>query len=1033
MAQAKRRLAAILAADVFGYSRLMSEDEDETLSALDARRAVFHAHVSEHGGRVVDTAGDSVLAVFETATGAVAAADRIQTQLTVMNANLPDQRQMAFRIGINLGEIIEKGDGTIYGDGVNVAARLEALADPGGVILSEDAFRQVDGKVKLSFADAGSHTVKNIAKPVRAYRVVPAGTAAAKPKRKTIVLAAALVVLIVVAGSGAWYWTQSRPIVEADTASVERMAFPLPQEPSIAVLPFDNLSGRAEHDFIADGLSENIISALSQARGMLVIARNSTFTYKGRPVKVQQVAEELGVQYVLEGSVQVSGDQIRVTAQLIDALSGRHMLSERYDRDLDDVFAVQDEITLNIVSALQVELTEGTQAIDWRGGTDDVEAWRLFQEGLVLHRKGTKENNARSRDLFQQAVDRDPNYALAWVYLGWAEWEDATSGYVPDKDAALARATAYAERAAEIGTDLVNVDALRPFIILDRDGDFEGALALAAQNVERAPNHAIAISSYGLLLELAGRSDEAIAMLKKAMRSSPYYPAWYAFALAVAYVDKGQYEPALPFAKEYFERQPNSHKGAPLPLLLSYAGLDRERDVQRLLAEAKSREPNLSLEVIKNEVWGYRIAPKVWESRAALFRKAGVPEHSLRPKSDKPSIAVLPFDNLSGDHDQEYFSDGITEDLITDLSKIPSLFVIARNSAFAYKNQPADVREIGRDLGVQYVLEGSVRKADGRVRINAKLVNATTGGHLWAERYDRELRDIFAIQDEISWEIATALELTLSESEKVTLGQKETEDLLAYDALLRARAYLYTYTKDTNAKARNMAETAIKLDPEYARAHAWLSVILFVAWEFQWDHAHNLLDRALQVAQRAVDLDENLADGHMWSGWILLWNGEHERATAELRKAISLEPSLASAYAFLGETLNYSGRPGDAIGLLDEAIQLDPKYPANFAFSFGHAYYLLGQHDEAISAFEDALARAPGFLPAHRGLAAVYVESGHMEKAGSAISRILDISPQASLELWKERLPYRRQDVLHRFVAALEKAGLPERSHSITD
>ncbi len=645
-----RKLAAILAADVVGYSRLMAADEAATVRALNAARDVFRDRITHHGGRLIDTAGDSVLAEFRSVVEAVRCAVAIQDKISAQNTDVADERKMRFRIGVNLGDIIEQDDGTIYGDGVNVAARLEALADPGGVMLSDDAFRQVDGKVDLAFADAGSHVVKNIAKPVRAYRVVLAGTAAPKAKRKVVPLVAVLVLLIAVAGVG-WYWTQNRPTVEADTASVDRMAFPLPQEPSIAVLPFDNLSGDAAQDFIADGLSENIISALSQARGMLVIARNSTFTYKGKPVKVQRVAEDLGVQYVLEGSVQVSGDQIRVTAQLIDALTGRHMLSERYDRALDDVFAVQDEITLNVVSALQVELTEGTQAVAWRGGTDNVEAWALFQQALILSRRYTKEDNTLSRELLQKAVGLDPSFALAWVYLAWSHWSDARFGWTADYDDAVDRMASAATQAFEIDPNLPDVYLILARVATMKHHDLGEALGLARKAVELNPNHSIAIAEYGVQLRYSGYPGQAIPQFQKAMRLSPHYPAWYANSLAISYIDNGNFDAAIPLGKEFIDRTPGVNTWGHETLLMAYAGLERLSDAQAVLNQALERNPDFSIQELQKHFDREPFDRAIWERRVALFRKAGVPEHppgtdnagrhDLAPVNQGPALASM--------------------------------------------------------------------------------------------------------------------------------------------------------------------------------------------------------------------------------------------------------------------------------------------------------------------------------------------------------------------------------------------------------
>ena len=366
----KRKLTAILSADVKGYSRLMGEDEEWTLRTLNSYKGLIRNLVGEHRGRVVGSPGDNVLAEFASVVDAVECAVEIQQVLRAKNALLPETRKMDFRIGINLGDVIEEGD-SIYGDGVNIAARLEGLAEAGGICISESAYQQIENKIPLRYDYLGEHAVKNIAKPVRVYRarIEPEGASSQvieekKPGRIRLSRAVlAGIALVVIAGAAALYQFALRPSApKMEVASKEKMAFPLPDKPSIAVLPFVNLSGDPKQEFFSDGITEDIITALSKVPRLFVIARNSTFTYKGKPVKVKQVSEELGVRYVLEGSVQRSGDRVRITAQLIDALTGHHLWAERYERDLKDLFALQDEVTMKILTAMQVKLTEGEEA-----------------------------------------------------------------------------------------------------------------------------------------------------------------------------------------------------------------------------------------------------------------------------------------------------------------------------------------------------------------------------------------------------------------------------------------------------------------------------------------------------------------------------------------------------------------------------------------------------------------------------------------------------------------------------------------------
>jgi TolB-like protein/class 3 adenylate cyclase len=365
----KRKLTAILSADVVGYSRLMENNEEATIKSINAYRKSISTLVEQHRGRVVDSPGDNVLAEFSSVVDAVKCAVEIQKELSECNAELPENRRMLFRIGVNLGDVVEE-DHRIYGDGVNIAARLESLAEAGGICISRTAYGQIKNKLTLGYEYLGEHSVKNISEPVHVYKVLMDADAAGKvigEKRflgrfsRRTAMAAIIILVIVAGGLIGWniYLQQSKKV---EPASMEKMAYPLPDKPSIAVLAFNNLSGDPAQEYFNDGISEDIITALSKIPKMFVIARNSSFTYKGKPVKVQQVAEELGVRYVLEGSVRKTGEKVRINAQLIDAQTGRHLWAEKYDRELKDILALQDEITKSIITELQVKLTEGEQA-----------------------------------------------------------------------------------------------------------------------------------------------------------------------------------------------------------------------------------------------------------------------------------------------------------------------------------------------------------------------------------------------------------------------------------------------------------------------------------------------------------------------------------------------------------------------------------------------------------------------------------------------------------------------------------------------
>ena len=415
----KRKLSAILSADVQGYSRLMGDDVQATVETITAYRTIMTDLIQGHHGRVVDAKGDNVLAEFSSVVDAIQAAVEIQKQLKLKNAGLPENRRMAFRIGVNLGDVIEKGD-TIYGDGANIAARLESLAEGGGICISGTAFDQVGKKLPLGYKFLGEQTVKNIEKPIRTYKVLLEPKAAGKVigehrRLKTWHWTAifGLIVLLVVVGSLTFWEFYVRP----DVAPA-----------SIAVLPFDNMSKDPDQDYFSDGITEEIITGLAKIPDLFVIARNSTFTYKGTPVKIQQVAEDLGVQYVLEGSVRKSGDRIRITAQLIDAINGKHLWAEKYDRPLNNIFEVQDEITFKILESLHIKITGDDVTRGCSRGTKNVEAYLKVLQALDSIYRQNIEGNAMCRKLSEEAVAIDPTYATAYAMIAWAHMLDVAYG-----------------------------------------------------------------------------------------------------------------------------------------------------------------------------------------------------------------------------------------------------------------------------------------------------------------------------------------------------------------------------------------------------------------------------------------------------------------------------------------------------------------------------------------------------------------------------------------------------------------------------
>jgi adenylate cyclase len=424
---------------------------------------------------------------------------------------------------------------------------------------------------------------------------------------------------------------------------------------------------------------------------------------------------------------------------------------------------------------------------------------------------------------------------------------------------------------------------------------------------------------------------------------------------------------------------------------------------------------------VKNISEPVRVYRVIMDAKATLLESGK--EHSL---PDKPSIAVLPFLNMSGDPEQEYFSDGLTEDLITELSKVSGLFVIARNSVFTYKGKAVKVRDVGRELGVSYVLEGSVRKVKNKVRITAQLVDTMTDGHLWAENYDRDLDDIFALQDEVTQKIVSFLAVRLTEDEQLlqVCKCKHTCNMEAYDFYLRGMENFYRFTEHTNKQAREMFKISINLAPDYALAHAKLAETYLMDWAFGWILDLQPLEHALKSAQAALDLDDSIPEAHAVLGEYYLWNKEHDRAITELEKAISLSPNDADFYAGIGNVKTWEGKPEESISLLTKAMRLNPMYPASYLWNLGHAYYLAKKHDKAIEAFERAINLNPNWWPSHVYSAACYAELGRGEEAHTSAENVMKAQASFSLGHWEKHVPYKKQSDVDRWISSLHMAGL---------
>ncbi|MDJ0780901.1 MAG: adenylate/guanylate cyclase domain-containing protein [Desulfosarcinaceae bacterium] len=669
----QRKLRAIFSADVKGYSKLMGDDDEHTINTISAYRKIMAERIAAHQGRVVDAPGDNVLAEFSGALNAVVCAVEIQKELENQNSSLPEDRRMDFRIGINLGDIVHRKD-RIYGDGVNVAARIESLADPGGICISRGIFDQVKHKVQQGFEYLGEHSVKNVAEPIRIYRLLLAsefegriiGEPATKSSiKKPATIAIGLILFLSLAILLMFY---PRPPT-IDPASLGKMAFPLPEKPSIAVLPFDNMSDDPKQEYLSDGISEEIISSLSKTDQLFVIARNSSFTYKGKPVKVKQVAEELGVRYVLEGSIRKSEERVRITAQLIDALSGHHLWAERYDRELTEIFTLQDDITKEIVTALRIKLTQGEQARIWGQKSDNLDLLLKRMEAVSLWNKGTREAMVEFGRIANEYIDTAPEDAYGYRTLAWYHWFFAMYGDSPLEHGR--KAYEAAQKALSIDESDANSHSLLGGIYLMMR-QHEKAIAEGKIAISLNPNGAFDYGILGLTMSYAGKVKEGIYHLKKAIRLDPFPENYHYLNLGRCYLLNGQYEESLEQYKKALHLAPDNMLSQ-IGITAVYSLMGRDEEARREAKKILEINPGWTVEDVTK-------APFKNQDDAQLFmdalRKAGLPEKQLIGRQDKAFIknrsnSTERFSNtgvidLSGEWDAIYDSKflGVSNDII---------------------------------------------------------------------------------------------------------------------------------------------------------------------------------------------------------------------------------------------------------------------------------------------------------------------------------------------------------------------------------
>ncbi|MEW9922007.1 adenylate/guanylate cyclase domain-containing protein [Marimonas sp. MJW-29] len=1029
----ERRIAAVLAADMVGFSRLIERDEMGTLKRQKCHlNELIEPTITAKKGRIVKLTGDGLIAEFSSVVEAVQCAVSVQAEMAAREEDFPDDEKIQYRVAVHLGDVVFD-DGDVYGDGVNVAARLEGLAAPGGVVVSGTAYDVLKANVDVAYKSLGEQQLKNIATPVRVYQVVEGVpiAPAASPSKRVPLVAAAVVVLAML--GGLLWWLQRPDFKPVDPAE---MALTLPQDPSIAVLPFELRGNAGEHDWVADGITDSIIATLSLAPELVVIGRSTMISYKDRNASAADIARELGVRYVMSGSVTVSGDQLVVRTELADALEGNVIWAVQKDSNVNDLMAAQDEIAELVFEETSVALTEGQGAArSWIKAAGGFDTYVELIRGRVEFQKFSPEGHANAEDIWGALYDQNPDTAFTSYLMGYLHLQKLWLGISKDPAKDLAEAERFARQALN-AEEFGEGYTLMAYLDVAK-GNCNGANTHADRAQALSPSVSEAHLLGGSIKIQCGRVEEGLLDMERGMRMEPNYPDFVPEIVVYARLELGRYDKARELAEavmasdDIVDPGAKPHAAAHLAVLSVFEGDMTE--ARHWGQELMELNPKATAAAERASRLNY-VNQNFVEKYVAALVAAGIPEtapaepeETLDPQKDMPSIAVLPFENLSGDPDQEYFADGITEDLITDMSKLSGLLVIARNSTFAYKSRSVPIDEIAKELGVRYVLEGSVRRSGDQVRINAKLIDARTKINLWAERYDGALANVFALQDEVTQKIVSALSVTLTPEEQESLTEAYEVNPEAYDLYLRGQSLVNAYSPQSSIEARDYLERAIALDPSFGRAYAGLALSYAADATFGWSSDPAIAqERAIQYARKALALNSSSPQIYITLAQVYGSQRNLDAGIEEVERAIALDPDFADAYVLLGMFLSFSGKPDEGIQSIRKAMELSPQHGYIYPYGLAVGYFVKGQYDEAIAILESVLERNSNFQQGRLLYIAILGLLDRTDDAEWEAEEVLAALPNFSIAEEEKRVRYIRENDRERYVSGLRKAGLPE-------